>query len=430
MKSGLEIQLRDAFDTFFNTIKTTHEKYFDTSVRLVSFDEWRYLEILMCSDAQADVGSEKWVALSNEDKDAPEKKHFYCEPTTSHVWAINAAGKGRRVRLDLSSGPEKMVILDQSAFIDNVIWDAQTGECCRGVLPVSKMVLDMGGEEQTFSICGVPDEENRLEIWVDNIEKLGQKATHYINDVRHQLEQACQPYKHNKAPVTEMSMLNDVPFLEYIAKHDDDDVCLQQFPFLSWMVFGKVRREIAAYRYTVQKTVKESVSVKRVMMFAVPSAVLLSILLLTVLNLLPHDGALASIGSLVFVPFDAFMSLKQFILQHYFSLWGNAKYAFFSLLVAVNVLYYGVNFCASKSKSKGMLFPTVAKLTYLCFVAVFLLDVLLLGVGAINQNVLASTLGIAMYILPFTVYASFTYLKKKAVTKYVEPLKSLTWLSI
>ncbi|KXF81847.1 hypothetical protein ATN88_20330 [Enterovibrio coralii] len=430
MKSGLDTQLRDAFDTFFNELKTTHEKYFDASVRLVSIDEWHYLDVLMCSDECEDADHAKWVELSNEDKDATDKKHFYCEYTTSHVWAINAAGKGRRIRIDLSCVPEKMVILDQRAFIENVVWEENLADTHRGVLPVNKMVLEIGGEERAFYICGMPDDEDRLAIRVDNVGNLGQSATHYVNDLMYKLEQAYQPYKKNKAPITETNVLNNVPFLAYIDKHDDDDVCIKQFPFLSWQVFGKVRREIATFRFAVQKSVKEAVSVKRVMMFAVPSAIVLSIALLAVLNLLSRESALASIGAFVYVPFDAFMSLKQFILQLYFSLWGNAKYAFFALIFAVNLLYYGVNYCASKCKSKGVLFPTVAKLTYLCFVAVFLLDVLLLGVGSISQNVLASTLGFAMYMLPFTVYTSFAYLKKKAVKTYVEPLKSLSWLSI
>ncbi|OEE67476.1 hypothetical protein A1OO_17160 [Enterovibrio norvegicus FF-33] len=429
MKSGLDIQLRDAFDSFFRALKTTHEKYFETSIRLVSLQEWAYLGVRMGAEAPQRTSKESWVVLPNKDDDAAAKKRFYCTAKDEDVWAINMAGKGRRIALARRNSHDAMAILDQDAFIGHVIWDTPLGVAGQGVLPVNRMVLEMGGEERVFHICGMRDEKGNLSIHVNGHEKLGLTASRYIDKTLHGVGEICSQAKIGIQPLSD-SPLNNSPFLALVESQQDDDVLFKQFPFLSPLTFQKVRNEIAKSRHLVQTAMKKAVSAKRVMLLAVPSALAVSVSLFFMFNLILSNGTSAGVLSAIEPFMDAFIGAKQSILQHYFALWGNVTYAFAGLGVIVITVSELVDYGANKCKKQGMLFPIVAKLTYYCFVAIFLIDLLLLIMSAANPNIITVALAFAMYLLPVTVYISFQFLKKKAESKVLTPLKVFTWFSV
>ncbi|MEZ8143778.1 hypothetical protein [Enterovibrio sp. FF113] len=429
MKSGLDIQLSDAFNAFISALKATHEAYFETSIRLVSLQAWKYVGVGMGVQPPQRTSKESWVVLPNNDEDAAAKKHFHCTARDADVWAINMAGKGRRIALARRNSHDAMAILDQDAFIDHVIWDAPLGDAGQGVLPVNRMVLEMGGEERVFHICGMRDEKGNLSVYVNGHEKLELTASRSIDNALHRFGERCAQSKNSEQPHAGVSLEN-MPFLALVESQQDDDVLFKQFPFLSPLTFQKIRNEIDKSRYLVQKAMKEAVSAKRVMLLAVPSALAVSVSLFFMFNLILSNGTSAGFLSAIEPFMDAFISAKQSILQHYFSLWGNMKYAFMGLVVMVMAGYQLVDYGAKKCKKQGMLFPIVAKLTYYCFVAAFLIDLLLLSASAANPNIITVALAFAMYLLPITVYISFQFLKKKAESKVLAPLKVFTWFSV
>ncbi|WP_394208891.1 hypothetical protein [Enterovibrio calviensis] len=429
MKSGLDIQLRDAFDSFFRALKTTHEKYFETSIRLVSLQDWKYVGIGMGVQPPQRTSESRWVALPNNDDEASTKKHFYCTARDADVWAINIAGKGRRIALARRNSHDAMAILDQDAFIDHVIWDAPLRDAGQGVLPVNRMVLEMGGEERAFHLCSMHDENGNLAIHVNGHEKLELTASRSIDNALHRFGERCAQSKNSEQPHAGVSLEN-MPFLALVESQQDDDVLFKQFPFLSPLTFQKVRNEIAKSRHLVQTAMKKAVSAKRVMLLAVPSALAVSVSLFFMFNLILSNGTSAGFLSAIEPFMDAFIGVKQSILQHYFALWGNVTYAFAGLGVIVITVSELVDYGANKCKKQGMLFPIVAKLTYYCFVAVFLIDLLLLSMSAANPNIITVALVFAMYLLPITVYISFQFLKKKAESKVLTPLKVFTWFSV
>ncbi|MEZ8028949.1 hypothetical protein A1OW_12890 [Enterovibrio norvegicus] len=426
MISGLDIQLREAFDSFFNALKTTHEAYFETSIRLVSLQEWAYIGVRMEAEASQRTSKAGWRTLPNDDETA-DKKRFYCRATEADVWAINAVGKGRRIAFLRRDTLNDMSILDQGAFIEHIIWDAPLGDSGQGVIPVSRMVLDMGGEERAFHICGMRDEKGSLAVHVNGHDKLESTASRYIDTILHRVSEVCPKTKSSKQPLSG-SPLNNSPFLTLVESQQDNDVLLAQFPFLSPLTFQKVRNEIAKSRHLVQKVMREAVSAKRVMLLAVPSALAVSVSLFFMLNLTISNGAPAGFLSAIEPFMTAFIGVKQFILQHYFSLWENMKYAFMGLVFMVMAGYQLVDYGAKKCKKQSMLFPVVAKLTYSCFVAVFFIDLLLFIMSATHASLII--VAFAMYLLPVTVYISFQFLKKKAESKVLAPLKVFTWFSV
>ncbi|PML82013.1 hypothetical protein [Enterovibrio norvegicus] len=429
MRSGLDIQLRDAFDSFINALKTTHEEYFETSIRLVSLQEWKYVGVGMGAKPTQLTSEGCWVALPNNDDEATTKKHFYCTARDADVWAINMAGKGRRIALARGDKLDDMAILDQDAFTDHVIWDAPLGESGQGVLPVNQMVLDIGGEERVFHLCGIRDEKGNLSVHVNGREKLALTASRGIDNALHCLGERCAQSKNSEQPHSGVS-LDNLPFLALVEAQKDNDVLSEQFPFLPPLTFQKVRNEIAKSRYLVQAAMKKAVSAKRVMLLAVPSALAVSVSLFFMLNLTMSNGASAGFLSALEPFMAAFLGAKQSILQHYFALWGNMKYGLMGLVVIVMAASQLVDYGAKKWKKQGVLFPVAAKLTYYCFVAAFLIDLLLLSMSAANPNIFSVASAFAMYLLPVTAYISFQFLKKKAESKVLAPLKVFTWFSV
>ncbi|PMN87510.1 hypothetical protein [Enterovibrio norvegicus] len=429
MRSGLDIQLRDAFDSFINALKTTHEEYFETSIRLVSLQEWKYVGVGMGAKPPQLTSEECWVALPNNDDEATTKKHFYCTARDADVWAINMAGKGRRIALARRDKLDDMEILDQDAFTDHVIWDAPLAESGQGVLPVNQMVLDMDGEERVFHLCGMRDEKGNLSVHVKGREKLALTASRYIDNALHCFGERCAQSKNSEQPHSGVSLEN-MPFLALVEAQQDNDVLSKQFPFLPPLTFQKVRNEIAKSRHLVQTAMKKAVSATRVMLLAVPSALAVSVSLLLMLSLTLNPEGSAGFLSIIEPFMDAFIGAKQSILQHYFALWENMTYAFAGLGVIVMLVSQLVDYGAKKWKKQGMLFPVVAKLTYSCFVAAFLIDLLLLSMSAANPSIFSIALAFAMYLLPVTVYISFQFLKKKAESKVLAPLKAFIWFSV
>ncbi|MEZ8148810.1 hypothetical protein [Enterovibrio norvegicus] len=426
MISGLDIQLREAFDSFFNALKTTHEAYFETSIRLVSLQEWAYIGVRMEAEASQRTSKAGWRTLPNDDETA-DKKRFYCRATEADVWAINAVGKGRRIAFLRRDTLNDMSILDQGAFIEHIIWDAPLGDSGQGVIPVSRMVLDMGGEERVFHLCGMRDEKGNLSIHVNGHEKLELTASRYIDNALHRFSERCTQSKNSEQSHSGVS-LNNLPFLALVEAQQDNDVLSEQFPFLPPLTFQKVRNEIAKSRHLVQTAMKKAVSANRVMLLAVPSALAVSVSLFFMLNLTMSNGASAGFLSAIEPFMAAFIGAKQSILQHYFALWGNMKYAFMGLVFIVMAVSQLVDYGAKKWKKHGMLFPVAAKLTYYCFVAAFLIDLLLLSMSATHASLII--VAFAMYLLPVTVYISFQFLKKKAESKVLAPLKVFTWFSV
>ncbi|PMN74036.1 hypothetical protein [Enterovibrio norvegicus] len=429
MRSGLDIQLRDAFDSFVNALKTTHEEYFETPIRLVSLQEWKYVGVGMGAKPPQLTSEGCWVALPNNDDEATSKKHFYCTARDADVWAINMAGKGRRIAVARRDKLDDMAILDQDAFTDHVIWDAPLGESGQGVLPVNQMVLDMGGEERVFHLCGMRDEKGNLSVHVNSHEKLALTASRYIDNALHCFGERCAQSKNTEQPHSGVSLEN-MPFLALVEAQQDNDVLSKQFPFLPPLTFQKVRNEIAKSRHLVQTAMKKAVSATRVMLLAVPSALAVSVSLLLMLSLTFNPQGSAGFLSMIEPFIDAFIGAKQSILQHYFALWENMTYAFAGLGVIVMLVSQLVDYGAKKWKKQGMLFPVVAKLTYYCFVAAFLIDLLLLSMSAATPNIFSVALAFAMYLLPITAYISFQFLKKRAESKVLTPLKAFTWFSV
>ncbi|MBE1275323.1 hypothetical protein [Enterovibrio baiacu] len=429
MKSGLDIQLGDALNAFICALKTTHEAYFETSIRLVSLQDWEYVGVSMGAQPPQQTSEACWVALPNHDDEATTKKHFYCTARDADVWAINMAGKGRRIAFARRDTLSDMAILDQDAFTDHVIWNAPLGESGQGVLPVNQMVLDMGGEERVFHLCGMRDEKGSLLIHVNGHEKLALTASRYIDNALHRFGERCAQSNNSEQPHSGVS-LDNLPFLALVEAQQDNDVLSEQFPFLPPLTFQKVRNEIAKSRHLVQTAMKKAVSASRVMLLAVPSALAVSVSLFFMFNLTMSNGVSAGFLSAIEPFMAAFLGAKQSLLQQYFALWGNMKYGLMGLVVIVMAVSQLVDYGAKKWRKQGVLFPVAAKLTYYCFVAAFLIDLLLLSMSAANPNIFSVASAFAMYLLPVTVYISFQFLKKKAESKVLAPLKAFTWFSV